>query len=118
MLSSMIRDRCRDMLRVNHLCEQSQCRVDEPNLAANDRNDDTATYGVIVHTYLVEKRRQTVLMASQTFKEFGYDIQCSHTYETGQLAVTVVVYFMRKYLSFRNDMRRLATHPTLNLLYK
>ncbi|TPP61133.1 hypothetical protein FGIG_02887 [Fasciola gigantica] len=117
-LANMIRDRFRDLLRVNHSCERSQCRRQEPDLARIDDNDDTASYGLVVHTYFVEKRRQTVIVASQTFKEYPYDIQCSYTHENNDVAMIASVYFMRKYVSFRNDMRRLVPHPTLNLLYR
>ncbi|KAA0184487.1 hypothetical protein FBUS_11291 [Fasciolopsis buskii] len=114
----MIRDHCRDMLRVNHSCEHSQCRQVEPDLIRIKDNHDTASYGLVVHTYLVQKGRQTLLVASQTFKELPYDIQCSYTYENNEVVVVVVAYFMRKYLLFRNDVRRLQPNPTLNLLYK
>ncbi|KAF8571212.1 hypothetical protein P879_00153 [Paragonimus westermani] len=121
MLSNLVRDRCRDWLRINHVCDECFCRQDSEDLLNRmylERTQDTACYSIVVHTHIVEKRDQVVMIASQCLHETGEDSTIWHNQESNQFAVIVVVYLIRKYVCFRNDAKRYLSNPTMNILYK
>ncbi|KAA3673356.1 uncharacterized protein DEA37_0004189 [Paragonimus westermani] len=121
MLSNLVRDRCRDWLRINHVCDECFCRQDSEDLMNRiylERTQDTACYSIVVHTHLVQKRDQVVMIASQCLHEPGEDSTIWHNQESKHFAVIVVVYLIRKYVYFRNDAERYLSNPTMNVLYK
>ncbi|KAF7261257.1 hypothetical protein EG68_00922 [Paragonimus skrjabini miyazakii] len=121
MLSNLVRDRCRDWLRINHACDECFCRQDSEELLSQiylERTQDTACYSIIVHTHIVEKRDQVVMIASQCLHETDEDSTIRHVQENKHLVVVVVVYLIRKYVYFRNDAKRYLNNPTMNTLYK
>ncbi|KAF5400431.1 hypothetical protein PHET_06529 [Paragonimus heterotremus] len=121
MLSNLVRDRCRDWLRINHACDECFCRQDSEDLLSQiylERTQDTACYSIMVHTHVVEKRDQVVMVASQCLHETDEDSTIRHIQENKHLVVVVVVYLIRKYVYFRNDAKRYLNNPTMNILYK
>ncbi|KAF6775957.1 hypothetical protein AHF37_04991 [Paragonimus kellicotti] len=121
MLSNLVRDRCRDWLRINHACDECFCRQDGEDLLSQiylERTQDTACYSIIVHTHVVEKRDQVVMIASQCLQETDEDSTIRHIHETKHFVAVVVVYLIRKYVYFRNDAKRYLSNPTMNTLYK
>ncbi|CAL8103625.1 unnamed protein product [Calicophoron daubneyi] len=117
-LADNIRDQCRDLLRISHSCKECHCRDEDIGDLPIEKVRDPASFSVIVMTHVVEKKNQSVMIATRCFREAPMDDYLTYTHEDYAYAVIIVVYLFRKYFVYKNDPKKFEANPGLNTLYK